>query len=51
MAKDTSVSLPGFGGLTRYNEEYESLFNPTPNQVLIFVGAIVLFRVALGIFL
>jgi len=41
--KDNSVNMPGlFGGLVRYNEEYDSIFKFTPTQVMIFVAAIAL---------
>ncbi|MBI5803289.1 preprotein translocase subunit Sec61beta [Candidatus Pacearchaeota archaeon] len=42
------INLPGsFGGLTRFSEEYESFFNITPTQVIIFVVGIVGLRVLL----
>ncbi len=42
------VSLPGaFGGLMRFNEEYASVFNITPTQVILFVVGIVGFRILL----
>ena len=47
-----SVNLPGsFGGLMRYNEEYESIFNPRPSHIIGFLIVIVVFRIALGVFL
>lgn len=49
MAED-KVSLPGFGGLVRYDEEYESKFMLSPMQVIIFIILIILFVVALKIF-
>ena len=50
MANDGKINLPGgFGGLVRFNEEYESKFNITPTQVIVFVALILLFRLALPI--
>ena len=47
---ENKVNLPGgFGGLTRFSEEYESYFNLKPIHVIIFVIGIVAFRVLLGI--
>ncbi len=52
MASNNSVNLPaGFGGLTRFSEEYESSFNLKPIHVIIFVVLIILFRIFLGVFL
>lgn len=52
MAQQQSgVSLPGaFGGLVRYNEEYESKFKLTPTQVMIFIGLIVLAVIFMKVF-
>jgi preprotein translocase subunit Sec61beta len=51
MAKDNKIQMPaGFGGLMRYNEEYESKFNLSPTHVIGFIIAIVLFRIALAVF-
>ena len=48
MAQTNSVQMPaGFGGLTRFNEEYESKFNLKPLHVILFVILIVAFRVFL----
>ncbi len=42
------ISLPGgYGGLTRFSEEYESRFNLKPMHVILFVVLIILFRIAL----
>ncbi len=41
------ISLPGFGGLTRYDEEFESRFMLSPNQIVGFVIAVILFVLAL----
>ena len=48
---DTGVNLPGgFGGLTRFSEEYESKINLKPPHVIGFVILIVLFRIFLSVF-
>jgi len=47
---DSQVNMPsGFGGLQRYNEEYESIFMLKPVHVIVFVVLIVAFRVLLGV--
>ena len=47
---DNRINMPsGFGGLMRFNEEYESLFNLRPTHVIIFVVLIVVFRISLGV--
>jgi len=46
------TSLPaGFGGLMRYNEEYNSRFKFKPSSVIIFVILVVLLVLGLKIFL
>ncbi len=51
MAKNTGVNVPsGFGGLTRFSDEYESKFNLKPSHVVVFILTIIAFRVFLGIF-
>ena len=46
---DSSVNLPGgYGGLTRFSEEYDSKFSLKPSHVIVFVVLIVLFRISLG---
>jgi len=40
----------GFGGLTRFNEEYKSRFNLKPSHVVGFVMILVLFAILLRIF-
>lgn len=51
MAKDNKINLPGgFGGLTRYSEEYESKFNLKPTHIIGFVIFIVAFRIFLGVY-
>lgn len=52
MAKDGSISMPGvFGGLMRYNEEYDSRLKITPLQVIVFVVVLALGVVILKLFL
>ncbi len=44
-------SLPSsYGGLMRYNEEYQSRFKLTPIQVIVFIIIITAFVVAMKIF-
>jgi len=51
MAQTPSVNLPGgFGGLTRFSEEYGSKFNLKPIHIVGFIILIVVFRIALPIF-
>lgn len=51
MAEDTRVHMPaGFGGLTRFSEEYTSKINIKPTHVIAFIILIIVFRVFLGIF-
>lgn len=52
MAKDQSVNMPsGFGGLTRYKEEYSSLINIKPTHVVLFIILLIGVRVLAGIFI
>ena len=49
MAKE-SINVPsGFGGLMRFNEDYESIFNLKPTHVIIFVIMIIVFRIFLEV--
>ena len=51
MAQDNKVNMPaGFGGLTRYDEEYESYINLKPSYVILFIIAIIVFRIGLSVF-
>ncbi len=44
MAEENRMSMPGvFGGLMRYDDEYESRFMITPTQVIIFTAIILVF--------
>ena len=48
---DSGVNIPsGMGGLVKFKEEYESKFNLKPVHIVVFVILIVIFRIALGIF-
>lgn len=45
------ISMPaGFGGLMRYDEEYQSKFNIKPLHVIVFIVLIILFRIGLALF-
>jgi len=45
-----NVNMPsGFGGLTRYTEEYSSYFNLKPTHIILFVILILAFRFLLGV--
>ena len=51
MAQNSGVNLPsGFGGLVRFNEEYESKIKFKPGHIIIFIVVIILFVIALNIF-
>lgn len=48
---DNSVQMPGsFGGLVRFNEEYESKFMLSPVQVIGFVVLVLVFVIGLKLF-
>jgi len=48
---DNKIQMPaGFGGLMRYDEEYESKFSIKPVHVIAFVILIVAFRIGLSFF-
>ena len=49
---DESVHMPaGFGGLMRFDEEYESKIMIKPGHVIAFVVFILAFRIFLGMIL
>ena len=51
MANDNKISMPGvFGGIMRYDEEYESRFKVSPGVVIGFIIGIILFVVGLNLF-
>lgn len=44
------IQMPsGFGGLMKFNQEYDSKFNLKPSHVIIFVILIIIFRIFLEI--
>ena len=48
MASDNKIQMPGgFGGLMRYQEEYESKLNLKPMHVVVFIILIIGLRVFL----
>ncbi len=48
---DNKISMPGaFGGLVRYNEEYDSRFVISPAQVVGFIVLVILFILFLKFF-
>ena len=48
---NNKINLPsGFGGLTRFSEEYSSKFTLKPVHVIGLVVLIIAFRVYLGVF-
>jgi preprotein translocase subunit Sec61beta len=47
MAQEGGMYLPGSGGLTRFNEEYESKLMLKPIHVVVLIIAIIVLRVAL----
>lgn len=52
MASDNSASMPGvFGGLMRYNEEYNSKFKFKPAHVIAFIIVFALLVMGLSIFM
>lgn len=52
MAQDNKIHMPGvFGGLMRYDDEYQSKFMLSPAVVVGFVVAIIIFVLVLKVFL
>ena len=50
MSSDGKISMPGaFGGLMRYDEEYQSRFMITPSQVVGFIVTILVMVVAMKV--
>ncbi|MBU0466219.1 MAG: preprotein translocase subunit Sec61beta [Nanoarchaeota archaeon] len=48
MPKQNKIHMPGaFGGLMRYDEEFKSRFMISPNVIIGFVIAIIVFVLAL----
>lgn len=51
MAGDNKIHMPGsFGGLMRYDDDYQSKFMLNPSAVIGFIIAIIIIAVALKIF-
>ncbi|MFH1308323.1 MAG: preprotein translocase subunit Sec61beta [archaeon] len=51
MASDNRIHMPsGFGGLLRYDEEYESKFKLKPEHVIVFIVLVLLFVIILNLF-
>jgi preprotein translocase subunit Sec61beta len=49
---DNKVSMPsGFGGLTRYDAEYDSLINLKPTHVIAIIIFFIIIRVVIGMYL
>jgi len=49
---ENGINVPsGLGGLVKFKEEYKSRFNLKPTQVIIFIVLIILFRIAMQIFI
>jgi len=49
---ENRINVPsGFGGLMRYQEEYDSYIRLKPIYVIVFVIFLVLMRIGLGFFL
>ena len=49
---DNKIHIPsGFGGLMRFEEEYESKIMLKPTHIIAFVILILAFRIVLGAFL
>jgi preprotein translocase subunit Sec61beta len=48
---ENKISMPGgFGGLMRYDEEYESKFMLKPQHVIVFLVVLMLLVIALKLF-
>lgn len=47
MAQQSEVNLPGFGGLMRYKEEYDSKLKISPTQVIVLIVAVIVFVLSL----
>ena len=46
---DNRVNLPGgFGGLTRFSEEYDIKFSLKPTHIILFIILIIGFRIVLS---
>jgi len=47
---DDKISLPGFGGLMRYDEEYDSKVMLKPAHVVAFIVVLILLVIGLKVF-
>jgi len=48
--QSNSINMPGgFGGLTRFSEEYASKINLKPTHIIAFIVLVVIFRVSLEV--
>ncbi|HLC87363.1 MAG TPA: hypothetical protein VJH65_03765 [Candidatus Nanoarchaeia archaeon] len=46
---DNRINVPsGFGGLLKFQEEYESKFNLKPMHIFVFIILIIIFRISLA---
>jgi preprotein translocase subunit Sec61beta len=46
---DNKVNMPsGFGGLTRYDEEYDSLINLKPTHVIAIIAFFVIIKIGIN---
>ena len=52
MAQDNRINMPGaFGGLMRYDAEYQSKFMIKPSMVIAFIIFVIVLAIAFRIFL
>lgn len=49
MAQAAPVQMPGYGGLTRYNEEYDSKFKFGPGAVVAAIIATIVAIIGLNL--
>ncbi len=51
MERDNKIHMPGvFGGLMRYDDEYNSKFMVNPRTVIVFIVVVIAFVIALKVF-
>lgn len=52
MAQQSSIQMPGmFGGLMRYDSEYESKFMLSPTAVIAYIVAVIVIVIGLKVFM
>lgn len=51
MAQEQNNMPAGFGGLMRYNEEYDSKFKFGPGAVVGMIIVVIVFVIGLGLFI